>query len=447
MVAAYINKRRTDGAFLNAERREVIIHYALIYLMIAMGDSFLYDRVLTQFCAGIAVLSLFLVVLNRKTQYVYLVSILGFGVLSMLFVHATTGAMGPTELLSWVAMICVTIVAVGFNISKFLERLIRLVAVLAFMSVVVYFVSLAVPGIWSHIALFAFPLTYGDGYWVDANVKIITSYYQAHGLFLYVDRGFEADRNVGIFREPAVYQILLNSIIFVLLYLCPKSLVEKRNWLIALFVVTVLTTKSATGYLVTLILFFVYAVGSGRERRGVSAVFPILLGLGIVLLLLLMLSGNNSWLAGTVFSRFLNSDGFSMDDSGSARVGAAGVAFKLMTEYPLGCGYDEYSTALNIDATGYVAACLFKVAAVYGIPFGITIVAWILYPVLAKSSLSMAAKVSFVLMYFLATYFENEIFYTTLIFIPIFIYLSSVQPKKTVVAVGLDTIGRRFGTE
>ena len=136
-----------------------------------------------------------------------------------------------------------------------------------------------------------------------------------------------------------------------------------------------------------------------------------------------------------------------MDDSGSARVGAAGVAFKLMTEYPLGCGYDEYSTALNIDATGYVAACLFKVAAVYGIPFGITIVAWILYPVLAKSSLSMAAKVSFVLMYFLATYFENEIFYTTLIFIPIFIYLSSVQPKKTVVAVGLDTIGRRFGTE
>ena len=50
-------------------------------------------------------------------------------------------------------------------------------------------------------------------------------------------------------------------------------------------------------------------------------------------------------------------------------------------------------------------------------------------------------------MYFLATYFENEIFYTTLIFIPIFIYLSSVQPKKTVAAVGLGTIGRRFGTE
>lgn len=447
LFAGKINKRQMDSAFLNAERREKISHYALIYLMIAMGDSFLYDCVLTQFCAGIAVLLFFLVVINRKTQYVYLISILGLGALSMLFVRATTGAMGPTELLNWVAMICVTIVAVGFNVSKFLERLTKLAAVLASISIVVYFASFAVPGIWSHIALFTFPLTYGDEYWVDTNVKIMTGYYQAHGLLLYVDRGFEADRNVGIFREPAVYQILLNSVIFVLLYLCPKSLDGKRSWLIVLFVVAVLTTKSATGYLVTLTLFFAYAVGSCSEGRRIPAVCPILLGLGIALLFLFMLFGNNSWLADTVFGRFFNGDGFSMDASGSARVGAAGVAFQLMVEYPLGCGYDEYSTALNIDATGYVAACLFKVAAVYGIPFGIAIVAWVLYPVLVKSRLSTAARVSFVLMYFLATYFENEIFYTTLIFIPIFIYLSSVQPKKTVGVAGLGMIGRRLGTE
>ena len=50
-------------------------------------------------------------------------------------------------------------------------------------------------------------------------------------------------------------------------------------------------------------------------------------------------------------------------------------------------------------------------------------------------------------MYLLATYFENEVFYTTLIFIPIFIYLSSVQPKKNVEAARLDMIGGRFGTE
>lgn len=445
LFAANINKRRTGGTFLSAEHREKISHYALIYLMIAMGDSFLYDRVLAQFCAGIAVLSLFLVVINRKTQYVYPVSILGLGALSMLFVRATTAAIGPTELLNWIAMVCVVVVAVGFNVSKFLERLIRLSAFLVIISIVVYFASLVSPDIWSHIALFSFPLTFGDGYWIDTNVRITTGYYQAHGLLLYVDRGFEADRNVGIFREPAVYQVLLNSVIFVLLYMCPKSLGGKRSQLIVLFVVAVLTTKSATGYLVTIILFFAYTVSSGRESRRVSAVYPIMLVIGIVLLLLLMLFGNSSWLADTVFGRFFNGDGFSLDASGSARTGAAGVAFELMVEHPLGCGYDAYSAALNIDATGYVAACLFKVAAVYGIPFGIAVVAWVLYPVLVRSQLSVAAKVSFALMYLLATYFENEIFYTTLIFIPVLIYLSSMQSRRNEEAAGLSAIGWRYG--
>lgn len=447
LFAVNINKHRTGGAFLNAGRREKISHYVLIYVMIAMGDSFLYDRVLTQLTPIIAIAALFLVVLNRKTQYVYPLSILGLGAFAMLFVRSTTGAMGPSELLTWVSMICVTLLAVGFNISKFLERLIKLATILATISVIAYFASLVVPGVWAHVSIFSFPLTFGENYWVDSTTRVTTSYYQAHGLLLYVDRGFDFERNVGIFREPAVYQILLNSMIFVLLFMCPKSLESKRKKLVSLFVVVVLTTKSATGYLVTLILFFAYAVSFGMEGRKVSAVYPVLLGLGIVLLLLLVLCGNSSWLADTVFGRFFSDEGFSMDASGSARMGAANVSMGLMMEYPLGCGYDVYSMALNMDATGYVAACLLKVAAVYGVPFGIAIVVWVFYPVLFKSRLSAAAKISFVLMYLLATYFENEIFYTTLIFIPIFIYLSSVQPKKTVGAAGLGMIGRRLGTE
>lgn len=419
-----------DYAFLNAERREKISHYALIYLMIAMGDSFLYDRALTQLSPVIACVALLLVVLNRKTQYVYPVSILGLGAFAMLFVRATTGAMGPSELLTWAAMICVTVVSVGFNIGKFLERLIKLVVVLAMISVIIYFASLAVPGIWSHISIFSFPLTFGESYWVDSTTKVTTGYYLAHGLLLYVDRGFDFERNVGIFREPAVYQILLNSMIFVLLFMCPETLEGKRKRFVVLFVVTILTTKSATGYLVTLILLFAYAVSPGGEGRRVSVVYPILLGVGIVLILLLMLFGNSSWLAGTVFGRFFNGDGFAMDASGSARIGAANISMGLMMECPFGCGYDAYSAALNMGTTGYVAACLLKVAAVYGIPLGVSVIVWVFYPVIAKSRLSTAAKISFALMYLLATYFENEIFYTTLIFIPIFIYLSSVQPKN-----------------
>lgn len=67
LFAVNINNCRAGGVFLNAERREKISHYVLIYVMIAMGDSFLYDRVLTQLTPVIAIAALFLVVLNRNS--------------------------------------------------------------------------------------------------------------------------------------------------------------------------------------------------------------------------------------------------------------------------------------------------------------------------------------------------------------------------------------------
>lgn len=407
-----------------SDDHKVIAHYLLIYLMIAMGDSFLFDRALVHACSLIAPAVLFCVIANRDTQYVYPLIILCLGFLSMLFVRSTSNAMGPSEFLMWTAMICITVLAVAFDVANFLERLIRLSAVLVIISLIIYCISQFIPAIWSHISLFSFPLSFGDDCWFDSYAKV-TTYYQAHGLILYVDRGFEADRNVGIFREPAVYQILLNSLVFVLLYMCPKVLEKRRNRLIALFVVAVLTTKSATGYLVTFFLIFSYALGLKSHK--VSTIAPILFGLGLAFLLLVIFLEDSSWVAGTVFGRFISDDGFAIDASGAARFGAAKTSLELMVKYPLGCGYDLYSDALNIERTGYVAACLLKVAAVYGLPFGLAVLLWVLFPVFSKSKLPVSAKFSFIVMYLMATYFENEIFYTTLIFIPIYLYFVSVK--------------------
>lgn len=416
---------RIAGMLFMKGRREAIAHYALLYLMVAMGDSFLYDRVLIRLCPIIAVVSLMLVLSSRKTQYVFPISILALGTLAMLYVRSTTNAMGPTELLTWMAMICVTIVAVGFNTAKFLERLVRLVAALASISVCVYAISLVIPGIWSHITPVSFPLLFGEGYWMDSATYITTNYYQAHGLFFYVDRGFDFERNVGIFREPAVYQVLLNSMIFVLLYMCPKALESNKKKYIVLFVVTLLTTESATGYLLMCILFLGYALELGRKGRGIPPVILVLIALGASALLVAILFVNNSWLTDTIFGRFFSDEGFSIDASGNARVGAARISMDLMAAHPLGSGYDVYSTALDTKSTGYLAACLFRLFAVYGIPFGAAVVAWVFYPVFFKPGLPLLAKVSFVIMYLLATFFEDEIFYTTLIFIPIFLFFSA----------------------
>lgn len=426
-------------------RREAACHYALIYLMIAMGDSFVYDRILFRLSPILAVVALFLVVSSRKTQYIFPLSILALGTLTMLFVRSTTNAMGPSELFTWVAMICLAVVAIGFNASKFLERLILLASVLASFSVVIYLASQVIPGIWNRITPFSFPLLFGEGYWADSTTHITTRYYQAHGLFLYVDRGFDYERNVGIFREPAVYQILLNSIIFVLLYMCPEALRKKRKVLLALFVITLITTQSATGYLLGFILFFLYFVGASGNRQKTPRIIIISLSLGLCALMLFMICADSSWLADTILGRFFSNDGFAMDASGNARVGAAGISLHLMADYPLGCGYDVYSAALNTESTGYLAACLFRLFAVYGIPFGIAVVFWVFYPVFIKSNLPLTAKISFAIMYLLATFFEDEIFYTTLIFIPLFIYFSFARPAAYGSDVDEGSMGGTLG--
>lgn len=435
MLIGVQTEKRARSIGLNRDSAAAIVHYVLIYIMVALGDSFLYDRILIYLCPAIAAVSLVLLLFNKKSNYLFPLSILPFSALVVLCVRLKTNAVGVSELLVWFSMVCVTLLAVGFNISKFLERLIKLTAALSFFSVLIFFCSQLVPGIWSHFTPFSFLLTFGDDYWLDAMTKLSTSYFQAHGLLLYVDRGFDSARNVGIFREPAVYQVMLNSLIFVLLYMCPDSLKNKRVRLIALFVVTVLTTKSATGYLVCFALFFMYFIHVGVAGKRIDAVYYVLLALGGAFLVSALFLGNSSWIFESVFGRFFGGNGFSLDASGSARTGAASISLKLIHEYPLGCGYDVYTSALNANVTGYVAACLFRVVAIYGIPFGIFVIFWIFYPLFLQPRMPMVAIFSFAFMYLMATFFENEIFYTTLIFIPIYLYCknvaeTSVQPLR-----------------
>ena len=429
---------RASNAMKNTaskKRRETSCHYLLIYLMVAFADSFLYDRVLTNIVIPVVALTVLIILVNRKYQLVYPISILALGLLAMLFVRANTNALGPTELLSWAAMIGITFIAVMFDVSCFLIRFIKLSEFLTGFSLAVYLISQVFPGAWGHLSPFSFFLSFGDTTWLDSVNKVV-AYYRADGLLLYVDRGFDHARNVGIFREPAVYQILLNSMIFVLLFMKPKE-IEKNTlaWLLALFVAGILSTKSATGYATTFLVFFAYSFTSRKKNDRFSVIAPIILGFICVFLFIASAMGNSGWAADSVLGRFMNDGGISLDASGEARVGAANAAVSLMQRYPFGCGYNVYGAAITTGNSEFVGACLLKVAAVYGPIMGISILIWTCYPVFKSRKLGLCAKLAFIAMYLIATYLECEVFYTTLIFIPIYLYCknvaeTSVQPLR-----------------
>ncbi len=105
------------------KQREATCHYLLIYLMVAFADSFLYDRILTNIVIPAVALIALIVMANRKYQLVYPISILALGYLAMLLVRASINALGLAELLSWVAMVGITLIAVVFHISSFTAQL------------------------------------------------------------------------------------------------------------------------------------------------------------------------------------------------------------------------------------------------------------------------------------------------------------------------------------
>lgn len=82
-------------------------------------------------------------------------------------------------------------------------------------------------------------------------------------------------RNSGVFSEPGLFQIHIN-LAFISLNYSKQCIFKKKNLVIALFVFTILTTKSAMGYgclLISLVTYFInnreigHVFGSIRNRN------------------------------------------------------------------------------------------------------------------------------------------------------------------------------------
>lgn len=86
--------------------------------------------------------------------------------------------------------------------------------------------------------------------------------YKLHGMFLYSHRTVDM-RNVSIFTEPGIYQMVLNTAIFVLLFLRDKlvSFSDKKvGRALMILSCALLSTQSTTGYisLCFIVLFYMF---------------------------------------------------------------------------------------------------------------------------------------------------------------------------------------------
>lgn len=106
-----------------------------------------------------------------------------------------------------------------------------------------------------------------------------------HMTFLYLLNVAPSDlvdavyRNGCIYWEPGMYQVFLN---FVLIYYLFNTHLKHRNFIIVYLVIVIITTISVSGYVLTLLIFGVYAFINNNRNRFLRYAMMFVIIVGIV---------------------------------------------------------------------------------------------------------------------------------------------------------------------
>ena len=189
-------------------------------------------------------------------------------------------------------------------------------------------------------------------------------------IFLYVSDTQEAlKRNQGIFWEPGAYQAFIG--VALIFELFSERVSFKR---VALFVVTIISTLSTTGYIATIISFLIYYFKSIRSKDGSSAsIFGITLLSVAFIVFLYQTSSNVSNPLMKVFN-FYDNQGWADNtdlNSASVRYFSIVMPLKAFWERPLfGYGYEGLINYTKLYTDGMNTCTMINWFALYGVFFG-----------------------------------------------------------------------------
>ena len=237
-----------------------------------------------------------------------------------------------------------------FSLDFFREAYCKIVAFLAVFSVVIYLLNIFVPSVLSIL-----PALYN------------TAGNEFHSAIFSVTFPSLLFRNFGLFREPGVFMVYLNTALF-FEWFSDKSSTKR----VFIYLFTLLTTVSTAGFLIGAIIFsggLLYNAGGTLHKKQIKNAF---LALPLVLIAYSVIkSGDN------IYSTLLL-DKVADGGTGTAiiRVASFTVPMEIFLSHPFGVGPDGFNALFPVyTARMYgesfdgdlATATLFKQLAVYGI--------------------------------------------------------------------------------
>ena len=230
-------------------------------------------------------------------------------------------------------------------------------------------------------------------------------------------------KNLGIYSEPGGYQIVLNSAIYVLLYMRSFLSIDevKIRHILSVLIVAIITCQSTTGYLGLGVLLIGHLFT--KQREAISQRRKIRLTIFIVTILLgvdYLFNGQESLIGSVVLSKIFG-NGNILDLSGSTgiyRIGSIVASVTCMVQNPLGVGYDNINRIVQNNFAGSAGAILMITGAALGVTALLVFIGWTISPILRSENISKVAKVVFILIWMNTALAQSEEIYTGIIFIP-----------------------------
>lgn len=230
-------------------------------------------------------------------------------------------------------------------------------------------------------------------------------------------------RNYGIFYEPGVYQTVLSSAIFLLLFDKTLFATKKKKILyVLILIIAMLTTGSTTGYisLTILLAFYVLSTNGSKKRK----LFMMLIIIATVIIIEYLINRETSLLYIVVLRKFLEiqfGEGYySYGTSGGARVFVIDIALQVLEKAPLtGIGskayYSNYldGTVWEDSGTGNIF-CI--TIAKRGIVFTTLVISYFIYKAFKNRS-SVYSFCAFVLVFFNTIFAQSQLVYGVLAFV------------------------------
>lgn len=403
-----------------------LIGYITIYFMLLCNQSNLNEIYMTPYRTIIMLILLGVILIKAKGRVqTYCLLFISFLVAYALLLRVSVGGIGIQIIAQFLVDILAVWLAISINKQYFWERFIKTVVFLASISLILWLLSVLQINIWDQITPEVDSLMSYRIYSDSSTYKEIA--YKLHGMFLYSHRTIDM-RNVSIFTEPGIYQMVLNTAIFVLLFFRDKlvSFSDKKvGHALMILSCALLSTQSTTGYISLCFIVLFYMLFEKKENTGQNWKQKICIVLFAMLLFLMidyMVRGNESFIQISVISKlFSGGKKVSLDESGMARADVIFLAIQSMVKHPFGVGYSRFGALMNVESTGMAGAVIMQFGAAWGILPLIAVIWWIFYPVL-KFCKKRYVAIVYIIMYINTVLAQSDLFYPTLIMIPIGLY-------------------------